>query len=328
MIASFDKASTYNSPTNVDFVALKAAGFDAVMLRAGTSDDRLNYDDPSADYVPDTRFPSFFNAATAAGLRVLIDYDFNAMLDSTRGYDGFWTLRHINNLLSGGFKPAAGGALILNCERNTWYESIAFKTCTSNMYGQDLRSVFDAIWTQFRLVPGARTGTWFLNKKDEGGVVISSQLPWLDKGEANVPMFLVRLKKPIGTFFTGNVHDLVADVPDPTTTYITVDGKPVKEQSLYLYFGNQTKWKGWEVAWVKNNAVKDAQGNLAVFRAIIWDGDKKAFDTYFNFPAVNPDPDPDPDPDPEPNPELEARVKELEDDMALLKSSLKPFVES
>jgi len=285
MIAAFNKVGNYNEPTTVDFNAIKAMGFSAVLLRAGSSTDQLNYDDPSANFADDIRYGTFLSAAKAAGLMILVDYDFNAMLDSVNAYDGSRTLQHLNFVLSGGKVPNLGGGLLLNCERNTWYESGNMKTCVSSMYGKDLKNVFNAIWDKYTLVPGVRTGRWFLDKQDTSGVAIKSQIPWLDMGNLSVPIFFAKLEKTVGSYITGDVHDLIADVPDPATTYLTINNVQENEQAYYLYFGNQTKWMGWELAWVKNSAVKDKYNNDAMFRAILWDGNEAEFRSYFNISA-------------------------------------------
>jgi hypothetical protein len=289
LIAAFDPIGTNAKVDQVDFAALKGAGVHAVLLRCGTSDGVLNYDQPDASYLPNVKFGAWFRAATAAGLRVLIDYDFNAMLDSVNGYNGSVTLRHINQLISGGLKPARGGALFLNLERNTWKQSVIDITCVANMFSQDVENVYNALWDAHGLVGGIRTGQWFLDRRDSSGVSYRSQMEWMDKGQAVIPLFLARPKKT-GITASGDLHGVIADVTDPAITYVRINNVDVNEQSYFLYFGNKTKWSGWEIAWIKHSAVKDAAGAPALFRLILWGGgDGKHFDAYFNFPAANAD---------------------------------------
>lgn len=288
LIVALEAAGSAPAPKTVDWAALKAAGVHAVILRAGTSSQDLNYDQPDAGYIHDPDFPAWFEAATAAGLRVLIDYDFCPVLDSVNSYNGSVTLRHINYLLSGGKQPKAGGALILNCERHQWRESGKIKTCTAVNYGKDVKAVFEAIWDAHHLVPGLRSGRWFLETPDDDGNKYRDQFAFSDKGEGTVPWILTHLQKNNVTV-TGDLHSVIAGVPDPATTYITLNpGTPQERQELmqsyYLYYGNTTKWSGWELAWIYHEAVKDSVGQPAKFRLIVWNGDPKAFDLYFNFP--------------------------------------------
>lgn len=280
LIAAFNKVDS-PAPTSIDFAALKAAGIDAVILNLGTSDNKLNPDEPAASCINNPYYKTWFSAATAAGLRVLADYDVNVMIDSVNGYNGRWSLQHIAYMLSGGFKPAGGGgAVLLNLERNTWLEGGDNRTitCTSVNYGKGVGAIFGKIWEQEKLVPGVRTGRWFLDLKDTHDVTISSQLPWLDQGDSQVPLFLARWKKT-NVAVTGNFHDVVADIPDPSLT---------DEQAKYLYFGNRTRWMGWELATVRHAAVKSGTA-MATFRLILWRGTKADFDIYFNFPVANTD---------------------------------------
>jgi GH25 family lysozyme M1 (1,4-beta-N-acetylmuramidase) len=288
LIAAFDKIADNAEPATVDFSALKAAGVHAVLLRCGTSGSALNYDQPDASYLPNTKYGAWFRAATAAGLRVLIDYDFNAMLDSVNGYNGSVTLRHINQVISGGLKPVKGGAMFLNLERNTWTESSKPKTCTANMFSQDVQNTYNTLWGTHGLVAGIRTGRWFLDKTDESGTTYKSQMEWMDKGEATIPLFLAR-PKINGTLVSGDLHNAISAIADPAITYVKVGNVDVNEQAYFLYFGNKTKWSGWEIAWLKHAAVKDAAGSPALFRLILWTGKPAHFDTYFNYPAINTD---------------------------------------
>jgi hypothetical protein len=293
LIAAFNPVGSNPLPASIDFAALKAAGIGAVLLRAGTSDNHLNPDEPSASCLADPNYKRWYLAATAAGLRVLIDYDVNAMIDSVNGYNGLWTLRHISNLVSGGFKPAQGGAMILNCERNTWTEGGDNHpvTCVSVKYGDDVSAIFGALWNQEHLVPGVRTGDWFLDQKDKLGGRIYDFVPWMDRGDAQIPLFMARWKKTNQTV-TGDFHALLADIPDPATVDYTVynpDGsiqRVYNEQAEYLYYGNKTRWRGWELATVKHSAVLTAAGTPALFRLILWRGNKADFDAYFNFPVT------------------------------------------
>lgn len=293
LIVAFDKTGDSTLPKTIDFSALKAAGVYAVILRAGTSDSNFNYDDPSANFVNSPTYKTWFTQAKAAGLRILSEYDFNAMLDSVNGYNGIRSLQHINYVLSGGFKTSPGGALLLNCERNTWKESIKNVTCVSSMYGKDLQNVFNAIYGAHKLVPGVRTGRWFLNLRDGSGVSIDSQCAFLDKGQATVPLFLARWKKT-NVLVSGDFRDVVKDISDPALT---------TEQADYLYFGNSTKWSGWELATVKHEAVKDSLGKLSTFRLILWNGNPTEFDAYFNFPAIEPPDEEEPEEPEEPGDE-------------------------
>jgi lysozyme len=287
LIVAFEKTANNPEAKSIDFARLKSLGVHAVILRCGTSSDQLNYDQPDAGYINDADYGKWLRDAQAAGLRVLIDYDFNAMLDSVNAYDGSVTLRHINQVLSGGLKPSSGGGILLNMERNTWYESGKLVTCVANMYAKDLENVFNQMWPTHRLVPGARTGKWFIDKKDSTGEKYQNQIIFLDKGEANVPLFMARIKKN-GVVVNTDFHSVVADLQDPLVTQATaLDGVTVvNEQAYYLYYGNQTKWKGWECAWIKCDAVKDSVGNNALFRLVLWDGTPAQFDEYFNFPPV------------------------------------------
>jgi hypothetical protein len=304
IIVAFNQTGSYPLPTTIDFKALKEAGVHAVLLRAGTSDNKLNYDEPSAGFINDPNYRAWFNQAKAAGLRILIDYDFNAMLDSVNGYNAKWTLQHLNYLISGGFKPAQGGALILNCERNTWKQSIQDITCVSSMYGQDLRNAIDAIWNAHKLVPGVRTGRWFWKSKDESHIAIEPNIAFLDKGAAQMPLFLARWKKN-NVLVTGDFHEVIQDVQSPDVTMVQDPNFPndptkkVTEQSLYLYFGNNTKWSGWEIATVQHKAVKDSKGGTPTFRMMVWDGTPQDFDKYFNFPAASVPEEPEDPADPE-----------------------------
>jgi hypothetical protein len=290
LIAAFETTGGSPEADSIDFAALKAAGIHAVLLRCGTSDNKLNYDEASASCIDDVRWRQWYKAASAAGLRVLIDYDFNPMIDSVNHHDGSVTLKHIDSLLSGGYKPAVGGGLFLNMERNTWYQGTALITCPAVNLGTDLHNIWGAIWNKYKLVAGVRSGQWFLDKTDEGKVTYRSQIPFIDLGEAAMPLFMARPKKT-GVTVGGDFHELIANIPDPFTNTVNApDGiTKVNEQSFYLYFGNKTKWSGWEIAWVRHAAVKDATGCLALFRLILWGGDTKHFDAYFNFPAANAD---------------------------------------
>jgi hypothetical protein len=287
LIAAFEATGGQPEARSVDFAKLKELGVHAVILRCGTSGSSLNYDDPSAGYVFDSDYGKWFRAATDAGLRVIIDYDFNPMLDSVNAYDGSVTKRHINQLISGGLKPSQGGALMLNCERNTWNESVRLVTCMSNLYGKDLRNISESIWSAHGLVPGVRTGKWFLEKKDTNGTTYGSQMLFMDQGETNYPIFFAKIKKS-GLVVSTDFHEAINDVTDPhvTSSKALDNTTVVNEQAYYLYYGNKTKWSGWELAWIKNSAVLDASGNMATFRLILWNGTPTHFDEYFNFPLV------------------------------------------
>ena len=141
---------------------------------------------------------------------------------------------------------------------------------------------------QFGLAGGIRSGRWFFDKADEGGTQIRAQIGFVDRMTAagNCPLFMAY---PMlnGVTATGDLHEAIANIGDPQTTFIKLpNGSQVQLQAYYLYYGNSTKWHGWELAWLKHQAVKDASGAPALFRVILWDGDAAAFDRYFNFPAV------------------------------------------
>jgi hypothetical protein len=297
------------------------------MLTCGKADNLLNYDQPDAAFRESLTYAKWFKAATEAGLRVIIEYPFQPMLDSVNDNNGSVTMRYLNYLLSGGKQPVQGGGLMLVLEENTWLEGFDKHTvvCTSTNYSTDLRSVYNQIWTKFKLVPGIRTGRWFLDKTDLSGRSIYSQVEWLDKGQDTIPFSLARYRLSQAQV-EGDFHDAIVSVPDPSVTNITVGGITKNEQSHYLYFGNNTRWMGYDVGTVRHKAVIDKSGAQAIFRLTIWHDTPEKFDEYFNFPVtVDPPVDPPIEPPVTPPSDIEARLKKVEQFIQDLKTLLSNY---
>jgi GH25 family lysozyme M1 (1,4-beta-N-acetylmuramidase) len=307
LLASFDKVGNEPAPSTINFDALKLAGIDGVVLRIGTSDNKLNPDEPSASLIDDPSYRTHVVNARRAKMFVLGEYDHNPMLEYLNYELDQTETNHIKRMING-YKP---DGIMLTCERNTWYESVRLVTCTPTNLAKSIQQVQRKLYNDTRIVTGLRTGRWFTGRAVDPAQQNTNLLgTWLDNMNPNienesVPVFWAYWKKQKIT--AQNMRDVVKDIPIPSAS----------EEDNMLSLG-MTRWRGWEVATVYHPAVLDYTGKPALFRLIIWKGqsssDLKSLYDYFGIAVPGDTPIVDPT--------LVARITKLEQEVNTLKSRM------
>jgi GH25 family lysozyme M1 (1,4-beta-N-acetylmuramidase) len=315
ILASFDKVGNEPAPSTINFDALKLAGVDGVILRIGTSDNKLNPDEPSASLIDDPSYRTHVVNARRAKMFILGEYDHNPMLEYLNYELDQTETNHIKRMIND-YKP---DGIMLTCERNTWYEGTRLVTCTPTNLAKSIQQVQRKLWNDTRIVTGLRTGRWFTGRAIDPGQQNANLLSvWLDNANPNiadetVPVFWAYWKKQ--KMMATNLRDVVKDIPIPSSS----------EEDNMLSLG-LTRWRGWEVATVYHPAVLDYTGKPALFRLIIWKGqtksDLQSLYEYFNVPYTGTTPDQPPVQPPVVDPKILERITKLEQEVNTAKSRL------